>query len=120
MAFEDYAINATTGDVDIDGSGNILQSEGKVRIMAQVQARLSQQKGEWLLDESSGPDWKGRVFVKSPHIATIRALLSAEILAVPGVFTVPALDLTIDGARNATITFTARTIAGTIEGSITI
>ena len=116
--FEDYAIDPLTNDVEISQDGHVQQTTGKVRIVQQIASRLESQRGEFFLDESSGPDWIGVVLVKNANIGRVRAEIAQQVEAVPGVNAVEQVGVVIDSStRAAQITFIARTDLGTIEGS---
>jgi len=72
-------------------------------------------RGEWFLDLRLGTPWFEEVLVRNPSFEAIRATVRTKILSVPGVSSVPVLDLAFDKAsRNMQIQFTAKLKNGAV------
>ncbi len=69
--------------------------------------------GEWFLDRERGVPYYEQVFVKSPNLQHVAALLRAAILAVPGIGELTQFTFQLVG-RILRVTWAATTDAGEI------
>lgn len=66
------------------------------RIRQQIEITLLTFLGEWFLDTSWGVPYFDKILIKSPRRAEIEAIIRAKTLDVPGVRSVPRIDVFID------------------------
>lgn len=90
-------------------------------IIQRVTTRLNRYVGEWFLDTSKGIDYFGIVFIHSPDLVVIEALMKNEILQEEGIVEIVSFELDFNRAlRKLSVTFTARFEDGTIVSDIKI
>lgn len=78
-----------------------------------VKTRLLHFQGENYLDTRTGVPWFQAILRKSPNLVRVRGLLRSAILSVPGIASVPFLDLDLDRAsRTLTVSWAAVTDTG--------
>lgn len=101
------------GDLVVAG-GDLVIAYDLDGIAQMADLTLSMILGEWFADKSLGVDWFGQVFIKSPDLVAIAAMLRAELLTVPGIVSVASLAVAVNAQRRATVTFTAVTDLGVL------
>lgn len=69
---------------------------GIERVRQQVKVTLLTFLGEWFLDTGFGVPVLDKILVKSPRRAEVEAIIRAKIRDVPGVKSVPRVDVRID------------------------
>lgn len=97
----DWKLDPITGDVT-----NALTNDATGETTAQlVRCRLHMFLGEWFLDNTIGVDYIGKVFIKSPNLGQIAALLRGAILGTPGVLSLLSYSQSLNTAtRKLTVT----------------
>jgi len=120
MAFEDFWLDPSTGDLSLNSNGRVLGVDGAQRIRQHCNSRIMLRKGEYFLDEEAGVDYLGVVLVKNPDPTAVRAAFVEELLAVEGVARVTRLDYTPpDATRLSSVSWEAVTVDGiTIGGTV--
>lgn len=122
----DFFLDPVTWDIVIDESGHVRLVEGAELVAQRMRVRLMAQRrgahpddptvtvdGEHDVDQSLGLDWHGRILVRNPNIAAIRADVAALAASTPGVRAVRRVDVTVDSvARRARIHIEATTDDG--------
>ena len=117
----DLMIDTTTGDLVLTtGLSQDLATVSDAEALAQdAQMRLRTIRGEWFLDPTVGLPYWTDVFVKAPNLARIKADITAELLATPGITAVLTVSLSLDPkTRKLTGIFTAQGDLGKITGTI--
>lgn len=110
--FQDLVI--TSGDL-------VLNGDGTQAILQDMLSALRFFAGEWFLDLSQGIDYFGVVFVKNPDMGAINAVFIAQLLAVPGTFSVTRFEsITNFFSRGLAVSFSALTTAGKVDYAGTI
>ena len=100
---ETDAQNPVAGDLELDGT-DVLLVEGTEALEQEIRVRLLWWRAEWFLDLRQGVPYLEQLLGKGVSAATIRSVLRAEIEAVPGVVSVPAIEIDLDGmTRFATV-----------------
>ena len=116
------AVDPLTGDLALTADGSqILFTETTVDTLEQrIRTRLQTFRGEWYLNEGLGVPYFEEVMLKNPDVDRVRALLMAELAAVPGVGEIMSFVVAFDReARRFTVNFKCRSAEGeTVEGSI--
>lgn len=92
-------------DLMLDGSGNVATAAGGAAIAQDVASAISTFLGEAYYDTTLGVPWLSQVFAKGFAPSLVKALLVKAALTVPGVVK----------AQVTQLTFTGRTITGTVE-----
>lgn len=117
----DFLLDAS-GDLAVV-NGDFATVSGAAAVEQGIAVRLKTFLGEIWLDESVGTPWVQQIMgVKNPDPVVVRELLAEQIASVPDVTQVVGADLQIDNVtRQATITYTVRTIYSTtpISGEVT-
>jgi hypothetical protein len=100
---ETDAQNPIAGDLRLDGTDVVLV-EGIEALEQEIRVRLLWWRAEWFLDLRQGVPYLEQLLGKGVSVATIRSVLRAEIEAVPGVVSVPSIEIDLDGVtRFATV-----------------
>lgn len=117
------ALNRLTHDIEfLNGQLQIVEdTDGNPdQIIQNLKTRLLFFRGEWFLDTVIGLPYFSDIYVKSPNIPNIEAIVKAEILDVTGVLEITQFDLNYDiRQRKLSINFVVNTIYGT-TGSINV
>jgi hypothetical protein len=118
----DLALDPATQDLMLDDEGDLILVDGAELAQQSIRMVLLTHAGEWWADVTLGIDWRGEVLVKNPRLDLVRALLSEQILTVPGVRAVGDIIIDVEPAtRAATITITATATAGELlQGEIAL
>lgn len=99
-----------SGDIAISGY-DIMTTDS---IEQEILIKLRWFFGEWVYQTEFGVDWFGKVLIKNPNSLLIRRMIEDTILSVEGVNSVEGLTLSVNKkTRNAKISFTVHTVAGT-------
>lgn len=105
-------------DKDHDLALDMHLIDGIERIGQQVKVTLLTFLGEWFLDASWGVPVLTKILIKSPRRSEIESIIRAKVRGVPGVVSVPRVDIRIDSAtRQAQIVLDS---IETDEGVITV
>jgi len=115
--------NPVEGDLYVDAVGNFTTVEGADEEAQAITVRLRTFLGEWVLDITQGIPYRERILgVKGASDATIRRLLSAEILARGSVTNIVNLGITrVPALRTAEVTFEATlSDGGTVSRTLAI
>lgn len=108
-------MSAAAPDVLMGADGdlpNFTRHASGMEVIAQrVRVRLGTHLGDWPLDTTVGVDWIKHLSQKPVDLPALAAVLSLEILAVPGVTGVQDLTWAQTGT-SATISATVRTSLG--------
>ncbi len=98
-----------------NGAFKLVQNGSEV--VQHVRSRLLFYKNEWFLDRSAGVPYFEEVFVKPSRPDNVESILKSEILQTPGVLSLIEFTMDYDSqTRKLTVTFTAETTYGLIEG----
>ncbi|WP_426447550.1 DUF2634 domain-containing protein [Paenibacillus sp. S-38] len=79
------------GDLVIK-NGELQMVEGDEELLQCIRIELSTYKGEWFLDSNMGVDYYGKILVKNPNYAVIKAELTAAILREPRIRSVDLIE----------------------------
>lgn len=92
----DLKLDAQTHDLVFAGGLLETTQSGGDLVRQKMALRLRTQSGgvDWRLDTDLGIDWRGKVLIKAPNLATVRALLVAQISQVQGVQAIREISLT--------------------------
>ena len=105
------ALDPVTGDLAVSG-GRLSLVSGADAVAQRLRGRLGLWRGEWVLDRSVGVPYLGRVLGKIPE-SNAAALLREVVSTCPGVASVEAFDLRVDGpTRAASLTVRVITNSG--------
>lgn len=101
-------------------AGGVLQLvSGQDAVRQAAECRLRTFRGEWFLDANLGVPWVERVLGRKASVAPVRAIVREELLAIPGVSGVRALNVRFDrSTRTMAIDFVLQTAAGDVAGSV--
>lgn len=95
----DILLNAD-GDIDVSGTGDIATTDS---VRQAVKIRLKWIYGEWRLGPEFGFPWFEEVFVKSPNIDKIKALIREEIMKVSEVDSAAVTFVYYDSAKRTAV-----------------
>lgn len=95
----DILLNAD-GDIDVSGTGDIATTDS---VRQAVKIRLKWIYGEWRLGPEFGFPWFEEVFVKSPNIDKIKALIREEIMKVSEVDSATVTFVYYDPAKRTAV-----------------
>lgn len=111
-----------TQDLVLDDTGALVLVSDAERAEQAIRRVLLTHAGEWWADITLGVTWREDVLIKAPRLDLIRAIISEQILSVPGVRAVGDILITVDPAtRAATITVAATATTGALlRGEITL
>lgn len=100
--------------------GDLVTVDGADEVAQRIRHRLLTFRGEWFLDLSVGPDYRGQILLKAPLLDTVNAVLRQQILqVVEGEFT--EFESTLDTVtRKLTIRYSLETTEAQIVDSITL
>lgn len=108
----DLKIDATTGDLVVDGADLALVSDLDA-IGQSVRTRLRFFLGEWFADLDVGVPWWQSIFVKNPNLGVVREALRSTVADTPGIARVEAFDFAFAAAtRDLSVSFRARADTG--------
>lgn len=116
-----FALDRVTGDLEVGRDGQLVCTLTTAETLAQrIRTRMQTFLGEYYLDERVGVPYFEEVQRKNPDISSVRALLLAELLRVPGVKSVSQFDTEFDSkARTFKIYFQATSDEGIpLEGEL--
>lgn len=107
---------------DIFLSGNRISVNSDSEQVAQsVRSRLLFYQGEWFLDLTAGVPYFQQIFQKPAQIATAESALKSEILKTEGLNSLTSFSSSFDRqTRQLSVSFTANTIYGEINQSLSI
>jgi hypothetical protein len=117
----DIKIDLSTGDIDVKdfvGPRLFTLSENLNAIGQRILIRLRTFAGEWFLDQNEGIPYFQRILgQQNPQaLETMRVLLRNKVASTEGVLSVESFDVSFTGdERLATVSFKARTTAGTVN-----
>jgi hypothetical protein len=113
----DFAINETTGDLDLKNGDFyfVTDVDAVVQFIAQ---RLRLFSAEWFLDETRGIAYFDRVFVKNPNPVELDSIFKSTILDTPGVLELLSFDISVNTTLRR-LTVAARVRAYNGEASLT-
>src|SRR5690625_3714768 len=77
------------------------QKDGLARVRQPIEITLLTFRGEWFLDTGWGVRYLDRILIKSPRRAEIESIIRARVMDVPGVVSVPMIEIEIDNATRA-------------------
>lgn len=105
-------------DLSVVNGQLVLVQDQATAIAIKLRNRFLFVKGEYWLDTRIGVPYRELIWVKNPDLLLIKSLFRQVILSVPGVASVPLLDIAFDrAARILTFNFSAVTDDGaTITG----
>lgn len=107
----DIKVSATTGDIELDASGDLQWIEGAEAVAQHARIRLRHFLGEWFLDAREGfPIWE-RLLVHNPDLPALTEAYRSTILGTPGMASVERCELRFDRQ--------ARTVYPDIEATTT-
>ncbi len=110
----------SNNDLLLAGSQIARVTEG-AQVVQRVGSRLRFYEGEGIFDISEGTPWLQSIMGKPYDLALTEALLKARIIETPGVDILNKFELTFDkSTRGMTITWTATTIYGVVDGNLYI
>ena len=110
----DLALSPTTHDLAV-GPFDLALTDGLDAIAQRLRIRLRFFLGEWFLNIEAGLPFYQEILAKGTTRSRVEALLKSEILGTPGVTGLESFALSYDGfSRTATVTFSAKTTAGTL------
>ena len=112
LAFKDLAIDWATGDLSVP----IRFVEGVDAIVQNLRIRLRFMLGEWFLDQRLGIPYIEQIFVSSPDVPLVDALLKRAILTTPGIAAVPVFQSRFESAERRY--YVDRFEAKLIDGSV--
>ena len=92
----DLKISMTTHDLEIDSAGRLETVDGTDEGAQGCMVVLSTQQGEWDYDLSYGVPWRQIMSTRPPQLSAARGSIIRQLLRVPEVDSVPALDLAED------------------------
>ena len=117
--------NPDAHDLELDVGGRFVFVDGvtgeiSTEDLAQsIRTRLLHFKGENYLDSRTGVPWFQSILIKAPNLVRTRAAIRNTIASVPGIASVPVVDLSLDRVtRHLTIAFEAVTTTGATIRSI--
>lgn len=108
-------------DLALSRTNDLQLIEGAARVRQQIKVTLLTFLGEWFLDDTWGVPYLEKIMVKSPKRAEIENVIRAKVRDVPGVISVPTVQVEIDAqARQGRITLPdIQTDHGAVSVSIT-
>lgn len=108
----DLKIDATTGDLVVDGADLALVSDLDA-IGQSVRTRLRFFLGEWFADLDVGVPWWQSILVRNPNLGVVREALRSTVANTPGISRVESFDFAFTAAtRDLTVSFRARADTG--------
>lgn len=117
--------NPNEHDLALDEGGRFVLLDGvtgevSTEDLAQsIRTRLLHFRGENYLDSRTGVPWFQSILIKAPNLVRTRAAIRNTIASVPGISSVPVVDLSLDRTtRTLTISFEAVTRTGAVIRSI--
>lgn len=120
-----FRLDPLTHDLELDTGGRFVMLDGvtgevSTEDLAQsIRTRLLHCKGEDYLDSRTGVPWFQSILIKAPNLVRTRAAIRTTIASVPGIASVPVVDLSLDRTtRRLTIDFEAVTSTGVTIRSI--
>lgn len=117
--------NPNEHDLTLDEGGRFVfvagvSGEVSTEDLAQsIRTRLLHFRGENYLDSRTGVPWFQSILIKAPNLVRTRAAIRNTIASVPGISSVPVVDLSLDRmTRTLSIAFEAITTTGATIRSI--
>lgn len=110
------AVHYPAGDLDTSGRRLV---EGSEYVAQKIRQVLLFIKGEWFADLNLGTPWFEEILIKNPSLELIRGIIRDKVKGVPGVTSVPVIDLSLTG-RTLAISFTAKTKFGDISDTLQV
>ena len=84
-----------------------------------IKDRLQTFQGEWFLDLSFAPQYRGTILIKNPRLDVVNAILKEEILkSQDGTFL--SFSIELDANRKMTVEYVLETTFGIIDDTVTI
>jgi len=86
-------------DLSLSRRNDLVLIDGAARVRQQIEVTLLTFLGEWFLDDTWGVPYLEKIMVKAPSRAEIENIVRAKVRDVPGVTSVPTVQIEIDAAR---------------------
>jgi hypothetical protein len=91
------------------------------KVAQQIKMTLLTFLGEWFLDIGFGVPYLEEILIKNPRLTSVESILRAKIKDVPDVEKITSFAMTYNRrARTLSVEFTAHTLLGVIEDSVTL
>lgn len=110
----DFLIDATTGDMALDASGQIkLTASEEAACVQRLRIKFRFFRREWFLDTRQGVPWYQRILIKGSNERVNRSIFRQIIEGDPGVARIVSLRYSLDHAtRRLTLDFVAKMKSG--------